>query len=298
MYESLIGFLKETDIKFEEFSRLDTLSYMRAGGSARILASPTNEEELCQLLSYLFDRNIPNKVIGKMSNILPQDGLYNGVVVKTREINSKTVAENTVCAQCGAALSDIIWSAAHLGLGGCEELFMIPATLGGAIYNNAGAHGRSVSDLFVSARLYNLQDRSVREYSVREMCFSYRDSVLKHKSLYLLSATLRFKPSDFSCVKERIEHFARLRRSAQPIELPSLGSIFKRYDGVGAGFYIDKAGLKGYRIGGAVISEKHAGFIVNSGGACADDVIKLIRFTKETVKERFGITLEEEIEII
>ena len=298
MFESLIGFLKKKDIKFEEYSKLNKLSYMRVGGSARVLVAPASAYELCTLLLYLETHGLPYKVVGRMSNILPTDGVFNGVVIRTRNVNRKYVAENEIVAECGAPLAEIIWSAARLGLGSAEELFMIPATLGGAICNNAGAHGRSVSDIFVSARLYSPRNDKTIEYTAEEMCFSYRFSAIKKEPLYLLSATLRFETSEFYEIRERIEHFAKLRRSTQPVELPSLGSVFKQCEGVSAGYYIDKAGLKGYRIGDAMISDKHAGFIVNLGRATAYDVNQLVVFAKETVKERFGVTLIEEIEIM
>jgi len=298
MLEGLIGFLKEKDIKFEENERLDKISYMKLGGVARLSASPKTENEFCSLLSYLTDKMFRYKVIGRMSNILPTDDVYDGILVKTHEMQEKTVAENKVTVQCGATLAEMIWFCAHVDLGGAEELFMIPATIGGAVFNNAGAHGKEISDIFVSARLYFPLDKSILVYSREDMRFNYRDSILKHREIYLLSATFRFESSDFPFIKNKVEHFARLRRSFQPLDRPSLGSTFKRYEGVSAGYYIDRAGLKGCRVGGAMVSEKHAGFIVNAGGATASDVKQLIECVKQAVFDRFGIWLQEEIEFL
>lgn len=298
MFDALLGFLKDKDIKFEENKSFSKLSYMKLGGIARVVCSPSSLGDFTVLISYLQTQGFAYKVVGNMSNILPPDGVYCGVIVRTDSLNRRLIDGEVVTAEAGCRLSRIIWDMSKLGMSGAEELFMIPATLGGAVYNNAGAYGKCISDLLVEAKLYNPATGAIEIYSNVQLQFGYRTSVLKSRKLYLLSAKLKFLPSATLSVTDRIIHFVKARRASQPCEYPSLGSVFKRHSGVSAGYYIDRAGLKGMKEGGAVISEKHAGFIVNKGGATSEEVKKLIRCAKTTVLEHFGIELEEEIEIM
>lgn len=298
MFDGLLDFFKDKDVKIEENKSFSELSYMRLGGIARVVATPKSVDALIALISYLHNRGFLFKLVGNMSNILPPNENYCGVIVKTDGLNTFLPEGDTVTAYTGCRLSRIIWEYAKRGFSGAEELFMIPATVGGAVYSNAGAHGVCISDIFLGASLYDPKADRIYTYSSEDMEFGYRNSVLKHRDLYLLSATLRFNPSDFLSVKNKIMRYAKARRKAQPIEYPSLGSVFKRHEDTGAGYYIDRAGLKGTRIGGAEISTKHAGFIVNTGGATANDVKCLISLAKSEVNKKFGIILEEEIEIM
>ena len=175
---------------------------------------------------------------------------------------------------------------------------MIPALIGGAVYNNAGAHGVNIADVFVSGYFFCLETRTIVEMNRSDMHFGYRYSILHERGFILLSATFRLLPSAFPNVKAKIAEYAAMRRVNQPLEHPSLGSVFKKCNTTGAGYYIEKAGLKGYRIGGAEVSCKHAGFIINRSNASATDVIELIAFVKATVYRKFGVMLEEEIEFI
>ena len=298
MSDEMLGFLKDRDIKFTLNAKLDRLSYIKAGGTARMLAEPESLSQLCELSSRLAKEKIPYRIIGRMSNTMSGDGEYDGVVIKTDKLNRKYGAESTIVAECGAKLSDVIWDMARRDMGGCEELFLIPASVGGAVYNNAGAHGRCISDVIASCEVYYPKDRRTVTLSREEMCFGYRDSLLKSRDAILLRATLKFEKKPFSDIKERIRECAKIRRAAQPLEYPSLGSVFKRHGDVGAGYYIDRAGLKGLRVGNAEVSRKHAGFIINLGGAVPSDITTLIIEVKRRVFDTFGIMLEEEIEII
>ena len=291
-------FLKETDVKFEENKSLTELSYMRLGGIARVIASPSCQNSFLSLVLYLHSRGIPFKVVGNMSNVLPSDCLYDGVIVRTSELRKIRISDGVVEAEAGCRLSLALWKCAKHGLSLAEELFMIPATVGGAVFGNAGAHGRCIADVFLSALLFDPVTKTVCTYFQSDMKFAYRASIMKKRKLYLLSARFRTKPCDFLTVKENITRYAKIRRAAQPTEYPSLGSIFKRHEEISAGYYIDRAGLKGMRIGGAMISDKHAGFIVNTGGATAAEVKALISQAKASVKSKFGVMLEEEIEIM
>ncbi len=298
MSYEILEFLKDKDIEFSLHARLDTLSYIKAGGTARILAEPESISEMCELTAWLEKEKVPYRIIGRMSNTMSRDGEYNGVVIKTDKLNRKNTAENIVTVECGAKLSDVIWDMARCNLGGAEELFLIPASVGGAVYNNAGAHGRCISDVIAFCEVYYPKDRRSVTLSRKEMCFGYRDSLLKSRDAILLRATFKFEKKPFSDIKQKIRECAKIRRAAQPLEYPSLGSVFKRHGDVGAGYYIERAGLRGLRVGNAEVSRKHAGFIINLGGAVPSDITTLIIEVKRRVFDTFGIMLEEEIEII
>ena len=233
-----------------------------------------------------------------MSNVLFKDLFYNGVLIKTTKIKSKSKAEECITVSCGDLVTRIARRQADYDLGGFEGLFGIPGTVGGMIRQNAGAFGYEIADRFLEASCYCIKERSIRKFTKEEMNFSYRDSILKDKNFVLLNATLGFIHKRRENIFTEVNEYSLKRRDTQPTELPSLGSVFKRYGDIGAGYYIDKAGLKGYSIGGALVSPKHAGFIVNTGSATAKEFIELMYFVKERVRGAFGIELEEEIEII
>ena len=185
-----------------------------------------------------------------------------------------------------------------LDMGGLEGLFGIPGTVGGMVRQNAGAFGYEVKDRFVLARCYFPDTGDIAELSPRDMEFTYRGSILSRKGAILLCATFDFIYKKRDEILREIREYRDKRLLTQPLDKPSLGSVFKRHQGVGAGYYIDKLGLKGFSIGGACVSDKHAGFIINTGGATADDYLKLVDYVKSAVYSAFGIELEEEIEII
>lgn len=265
---------------------------------AAAIAYPDSSDKLIGLLSTLEEKSIPYTVVGRASNLLFKSRVYNGIIVKTTKIKSKSVAENTITLSCGIMLADILHLALSLELGGIEGLYGIPGTVGGMVKSNAGAFGYEVSDRFVCAECYLPSEHRVCRTSREDMRFSYRSSALSYSGAILLCASFDLVPKSRSDISIEIAEYRERRKNTQPTGYPSLGSIFKRYNGISAGYYVDKAGLKGYRIGGAEISQKHAGFIINKGGATADDYIRLIEYVKERVYTVFGIELEEEIQII
>ena len=250
------------------------------------------------LLDCLYSTKIEYKVIGKLSNLLIASDDYKGFIIKTDKINTYSVAESAVNAECGIRFSSLCSRLAALGLGGLEGLFSIPGSLGGMLYSNAGAYGREMSDVFIEGEFYDTQSGKVIELRHSDMKFSYRSSVMREKPLIALSAFLRLEKSSPEAINKKIDYYKGLRLASQPCGEYSLGSVFKRPQGYYAAALIDKAGLKGYRIGGAQVSAKHAGFIVNSRGASAKDFIELKDYVKNKVFERFGVLLEEEIEIL
>ena len=264
----------------------------------RMLVYPENAEQFVAIIDYLSEHNIKYKVLGNLSNVLFREKFFSGVVVKTTKIMRKSVAGNRVIADCGVIFASVIQNIAKLNLGGFEGLSGIPGSLGGMLQQNAGAYGYEISDRFISAEIYDSNLKSVYRYAKDDMRFSYRSSVLKDRNLFVLSAEFEAIPTDKNDVLGQIKELSEKRKSAQPISQHSLGSVFKRINGVSAGYYIDQAGLKGLRVGGAEVSQKHAGFVVNIGDAVADDILELIRIIKQHVFDKFGIMLEEEIEII
>ena len=257
----------------------------------RAVAYPDSEEKLIRLVMTLSDLEIPYKVVGGMTNLLVKNGEYDGVVVKTDKIKTKHEAENELTLGCGVRM-------ASRGLGGMEGLAGIPGTVGGMVKQNAGAFGYEISDRFLSARCYLPESGKTVVFSRDDMAFSYRHSALSDSYAVLLSATFEPTVAPPKGIVKRINELREQRLRSQPIDYPSLGSVFKRHNGISAGFYIDRAGLKGASVGGAQVSRKHAGFIINRGGATSDDFLRLIELIKERGYADFSVELKEEIEII
>ena len=298
MLGSFLDFVKEMDIEFCTDVDMSSASYIKAGGRAAVTVTPKDIPEFVSVLDRLRNTELPFKVVGRMTNSMVSSNGFDGIIIKTHKLDRKNKADNLLVTECGARLSHVLWYGIKNGLGGGEELFMIPGSMGGALYNNAGAHGRTISDLVCAAEVYRMDSGKTDTLTADELQFGYRDSIFRSGRVMLLSCVLALDEIPISLPKERISGFVSARRSSQPLEYPSLGSVFKRYDGTGAGYFIEKAGLKGYRIGGAEVSRKHAGFIINVSDATALDVEMLIRSVKDQVSDKLSVRLEEEIEII
>lgn len=286
--------IKNTGIPYSRDVDIKGYSTLGLSAIAAIVAMPLTVDEAVALARTLYVNNILHRFVGGMSNTMPSSNYYDGVVVNLRKISRKTVAENYVTAECGTRLSSMVRALYRNSLGGMEQLFHIPGTLGGAVCGNAGAHGLEISDVFIRGDFYSPERDAVLTFTRDEMNFSYRYSRLKEESMILLNATLAAVPTVVDEIDRRIEHFRKLRQN-QPMGEKTLGSTFKRVSGVSAGYYIDRAGLKGLSVGGASVSKVHAGFIVNRGDATVFDVLRLIEIIKTRVLSKFGITLEEEI---
>ena len=290
--------MKRSDCEYRESFDLAPHSSARLPAVVKAVVYPDDEAKAINLISRLTELSVPYIVVGGLSNLLIRNGYYNGVVVKTDKIATKSLAENQLTLGCGVRTSSAIMKMASLGLGGMEGLSGIPGTVGGMVKQNAGAYGYAISDRFKEALCYCPKENKLKRLSRSDMNFSYRHSLLMDKSLTLLSATFDFVSGSSDDITLKIKDLRQKRIESQPIEYPSLGSVFKRHNGTSAGFYIDRSGLKGFSIGGAEVSQKHAGFIINKGGATADDYLKVVEYVKERVYAVFGIELEEEIEII
>lgn len=298
MLDHLSELKNRKDVEIYEDVSIKTLSSMRLNASARYLVYPHSAEAFIRAVDICRNSNEKYRVVGRMSNILPSSDFYDGILIKTDKLNKKIKAENKCTAECGAAFSGVVSYMAETGFGGLEKLFHIPASVGGMIYSNAGAYGSEISDSFISAELYDPASEKRVVLGKKEMQFGYRSSILNKSDLVLLSADFLFTPKRREEIYGEIKELGQKRRGTQPLDLPSLGSIFKAHAGVGAGYYIDRAGLKGAAVGGASVSEKHAGFIVNTGNATPSDVLRLIEIVKNRVASLFGIELEEEVQII
>ena len=297
MIENTTAFFERCDVKHKINVKLSELSSVKIGGMADIVACPDTEKKLVCVFRFLKQNNINFKVLGRMSNVLVSDGGFRGVVVKTDGLSDFSFFGNSVKAYAGCNLVYLSKSLAKAGLSGFEELSGIPGSVGGAVYGNAGAFGREISELVKRVTVIDLETLDTFDLGADELNFSYRHSLFKIKNIVLLSALFDTVISDKEKIEQKIMHCADVRKSTQPVGYPSLGSVFKRpRANVAAGYLIDRCGLKGYTVGGAKISEKHAGFIINAGGASAADYVSLANFAATSVKRNFSVELEWEVE--
>ena len=268
----------------------------KVGGPLEYLICPKTLDSFCNYLQSLDANNIKYKVVGNMSNILPSDNLNSGVYITTRYINEKPKVFNTcVTAYCGYPLSALCYKTAQLGLAGIENLFGIPATVGGAVYNNAGAFGQSISNTLKSLLIYSKGKTTSVSASYANL--AYRHSAFQTNGEIVLSATFKLTPQNAQVVLNNLKKVQSLRTETQP-NLPSAGSVFKRVENTSAGLLIQQVGLKGKQIGNAQISTKHANFIVNLGGATSADIKTLVTLAHKQVKQKLNINLSREIEYI
>lgn len=264
------------------------------GGVAKKIAHPKTEEELISLISYLKDKNIPYLILGKGSNVLVSDKGFEGVVIVTTGLKEISYDGDKLFAQCGVTLPALSKFALFLSLSGLEFAVGIPATVGGALKMNAGAYGSDMSCILDSCRILN--DGKIVEYTKDELGFEYRNSRISALGT-VISAKFNLLPKDASDIEKKMRETVEKRRQTQPRER-SCGCIFKAHNNISAGYYIDKAGLKGVRVGGAEVSRVHAGFIVNKGSATALDVIELIKKIRSEVYAKFGVELVTEINFL
>ncbi len=298
MFEYVREYLKINDVEYKENFKLRNISPIKIGGNAKIVAYPDTEEKIVSLTSFCTKIGSKYKILGRMSNVLPPDNEYCGVIVRTDRLSLVRFDNESISAEAGASLPHIASLAADCGIGGFEELSGIPGSVAGAVVGNAGAFGREISDVLVSVKCYFPDEGILQNFTSKNMDFAYRHSIIKNKNCLVLSCVFEGKTSSVDEVKSRLATFRDERNKRQPTDKPSLGSTFKRpCDGVSAGALIDACGLKGFSVGGAAISTKHAGVIVNLGGASAADYIEVAEKAQGEVYRRFQVNLEKEIEI-
>jgi UDP-N-acetylmuramate dehydrogenase len=272
---------------------------MRVGGPAKSLLYPVDEQDLLATIGALRKKGVPYRFLGNGTNIIVHDKGFAGAVIRTTRIRSlhheKTKDGALVKVSGGASLRRFIEDNANRGLAGLERLYWIPGTVGGGIKMNAGSFGASISDVLESVTIVN-GNGMVRSVDKKDLSFDYRRSPVK-SSECVISAVFRLKSREKKEILEEMKYVLSERKKRHPLEFPSSGSIFKSVDGQGAWQFVEKAGLRGLRIGGAAVSEKHTNFIVNLGHATAEDIKNLMERVKKEVFEKSGVLLEEEVEL-
>ena len=270
----------------------------KIGGPAQYYVTPESVTQIQEVVSLCKDKNISLHVIGNGSNILVGDDGVDGVVLALfNTFSDYEIKDNVITAQAGMSLIKLAVIALREGLTGLEFASGIPGSVGGAVYMNAGAYDGQMKDVVTSVTVLD-EAGNIRILGRDELDMGYRTSAVAKHNMIVLQVIIELKAGNKEQIKDRMNQLSELRKQKQPLEYPSAGSTFKRPEGYFAGKLIADAGLKGYSIGGAAVSEKHAGFVVNMGGATAKDVVELTDYIKKRIIEQFGVTLELEIKKI
>lgn len=288
---------KLPNIEFKLDEPLSKYTFTKTGGPADVLAFPKTREELVEIVDTARTNQVPITVIGNASNLIIKDGGIRGIVIILPNFHRIEVSETKVTAEAGATIINTTIAAQKAGLTGIEFAAGIPGSVGGAVFMNAGAYGGEIKDVFESAEVL-LPDGHITTLTHEDMNFSYRHSTVQDDGGIVISATFALKRGNKVTIQEEMDRLNELRRSKQPLEYPSCGSVFKRPKGHFTGPLIIKAGLQGKIIGGAQVSMKHAGFIVNIKHATATDYLDLIQLIQKTIKEKFDVELQTEVRII
>lgn len=293
LYEFLRSQVPEECIKKDEPMGKHTT--FRVGGNADFFVEIGSSEELANIIKYLKETDHSYFILGNGSNLLVGDKGYEGVILHLGDRFARIrIEDDVVTAQAGALLSTVAKAAAKNGLTGLEFASGIPGTIGGAMVMNAGAYDGEMKQVVTQVTVMTEQGE-ILELDNETMEFGYRTSIVKNRPLIVLWAQMTLAKGDMREIQEKMDDFGNRRRSKQPLEYPSAGSTFKRPEGYFAGKLIMDAGLRGYRIGGAQVSEKHCGFIINVGNASAADISELMDEVVEKVKDQFAVTLEPEV---
>ena len=296
LYIELTKFIDKKNVLVDELMKNHTS--FKIGGPADILVTPNSIEEVQKVVKICYENSIPTFYMGNGSNLLVRDKGMRCVVIKIGENLSNVKIEGTkVIAQSGILLSRLSKMILRDNLKGFEFADGIPGSLGGAVTMNAGAYDGEMKDVVKRCKAIDKEGNLI-EISGEDLQLGYRTSVIQKKNYLVLEVELELEKGDYTEIKKQIDDLTFKRTSKQPLHMPSAGSVFKRPPGFFAGKLIEDSNLKGYRIGGAQVSEKHAGFIVNAGGATAKDVLDLINHIQNTVKTNFDVILEPEIRIV
>ena len=296
LQEKLSALLPDVELRFDE--PMSKHTSFRIGGGAEVMAFPKNPDELSKILKTSVLLGVKPAILGAGTNVLAPDDGMGGIVICLKDYFSgmEQLECNRIRVAAGVTMTRAAVFAANLGLSGMEFAHGIPGTVGGGIYMNAGAYGGELKDICESVDVMD-PEGNLRTLTAEQMGFSYRHSVLEEESGIVVGAVFKLEPKASEEIKARMKELQTKRSASQPLDLPSAGSAFKRPVGGYAAALIDEAGLKGYTVGGAAISTKHAGFAVNIGGATAQDVQDLLEQVSDIVFEKFGIRLEAEVRI-
>ena len=285
-----------SDVRFDE--PMSKHTSFKIGGPADIVCLPENLFEIQKLIKYFKEKAINFIIIGNGSNLLVSDEGICGAVIKIgNQMSEIKISGEELYAEAGALLSKTANAALNAELSGMEALSGIPGTIGGAVYMNAGAYGTEIKDVLKEVTFID-SDGNLKTLPCEELELGYRKSIFTNKDYIVLSCVLKLKKGDKTEILANMKDYTKRRTDKQPLTYPSAGSTFKRPEGYFAGKLIEDSGLKGYSIGGAKISELHAGFIINYNNATANDVKELIKYAQNTVFEKFGVKIEPEIKII
>ena len=270
----------------------------RIGGPADLFIMPETIGEIAQVIAVCKEEKVPYFILGNGSNLLVSDKGYQGVVVQLyRSFGKITLEKNEIHAQAGALLSGIAAAAREASLTGFEFAGGIPGTLGGAVVMNAGAYGGEMKDVIKEVTVLTPEEEIITLQS-DELQMGYRTSIIKKSGYIVLEAVISLQKGNQEEIRSRMQELAGMRSSKQPLSYPSAGSTFKRPEGYFAGKLIMDSGLRGYQVGGAQVSEKHCGFVINAGNATAEDVTTLMKDVQWIVKEKFGVMLEPEVQFL
>ena len=293
------NFADEHGIKYLEHEDLSKHTSFKIGGPAEIFAKPESTEQVSAIIEFCNKNEIPILPLGKGSNILISDNGIPGVVMYFGSGFGKTILldEETIYCEAGTSLGALCNFALENGLTGLEFAYGIPGSVGGAVFMNAGAYGGEIKDVIVYADHVDKEGKTGR-FTGEELQMSYRHSAYSDKQYFITGAAFKLQKGDKTEIKAKMDDLLRRRFDKQPMDKPSAGSTFKRPEGAFASALIDQCGLKGYRVGGAEVSTKHAGFVVNIGGATCADVLQLIKDIQEKVKNETGFFIEPEVEIL
>lgn len=290
---SIVG--KENVFQNEVMSRHTTF---KVGGPADYFVTPHTSDEIKEVISLCKKEDIPYYVIGNGSNLIVKDLGYRGVIIQLyKNFADYRIEDNKVYAKSGIMLSKLAKHIYEAELTGFEFASGIPGTLGGAVTMNAGAYGGEIKDIIVSATVLD-NEGNIITFSKDELKLSYRKSIISEKKYVVLETEMILKKGNKEKIKECMDEFSRRRIEKQPLEFPSAGSTFKRPEGYFAGKLIMDTGLAGYTVGGAKVSEKHCGFVINAKNATASDILELIKDVQEKVYDKFGVNLETEVKVL
>ena len=299
MYNEIALFAEKCGATVIKDAPMKKYTSFKCGGNASVLVIPDCVDSLKKIIDFCNSQNTKPLIIGNGSNLLVTDNGINGVVIKIGSDISKIelLDETTIRCEAGASLKSLCMFALENSLSGLEFAYGIPGTLGGAVYMNAGAYGGEMKDVLVSTTHIDL-DGNIGELFQEDLNLRYRGSAYTDNNYTIVSAVMKLKKADKKDIKEAMDDKLQKRKEKQPLEYGSAGSTFKRPTGYFAGALIEESGLKGYTVGGAQVSEKHAGFVINKNNATATDIINLIRDVQKIVFEKHGVMLETEVKII
>lgn len=291
-------YLTDNNIPFLENESLKKHNTFKVGGNAKYVVMPADKISMAELIKFLRDEKINYYIIGRGSNVIFKDNGFDGVIIKTTNINEiKYISDTQLYCGCGVQLNILCKNLQEKSLKGLEFCYGIPGNVGGALYMNAGAYGGEISDAVFEVE-YIDENSKIQRISASDCDFGYRHSIFQNKNWCITGCVFNMQLGDKNEILNFMEDIMQRRIDKQPLDKPSAGSSFKRPKGYFAAALIEQCGLKGYSIGGAQVSEKHSGFIVNSGNATCEDIIKLADYVEKVVFEKTGVSIEKEMIIV